>query len=355
MKYPLLTIDLHKLRRNVDLCAALCHEQGITFAAVTKGVCADRRIASMLEDSYCDWLADARLENLRLMHTKKPKFLIRLAQSWEAEEVVRHTDISLQSEPSAIALLGAAAARQGKRHRVILSCDLGDLREGCFFRNEHDVFRTAEAILAQHALELYGVGMNLGCFGGVLPCGENMTGLVSIARALRERFHIPIPIVSGGSSSLIHHLIDKTVVPGINSCRMGELWLTGHDPGLGQDIPVFFSDGILLSTQLVEVKVKPSKPMGPIGGDAFGVVRTYPDLGPMRRGILACGKQDVDLGGMFPLDGRLRILGGSSDYTLVNLTAAPEYKPGDVLRFRLNYAAIMRAFTSPYVYREYLL
>lgn len=354
MSYPRITIDMNKLRGNVEHCARLCHSQGIALAAVTKCFCAAPQISEMLEESSSDWLADARIDNLRILKTKKPRFLIRVSQPWEVEDTVCWSEASLQSEAETIRLLGEAASRLGKRHGVILSCDLGDLREGCFFENKEDIYATAEAVLAQPMLELLGVGMNLGCFGGVLPCQENMNGLVDIAKDLRARYGVAAPIVSGGSSSMIHHLLAHTVPAGLNQCRIGELWLTGHDPGLGVDVEGFYNDPIVLSAQLVEVKDKPSKPIGPIGGDAFGIVRQWPDQGTMRRGILACGRQDMELEGLMPRDERIRVLGGSSDYTLVDLTDAPGYAAGDILTFRLNYAAVMRAFTSPYIEKEYI-
>jgi predicted amino acid racemase len=353
MGYPCVVADLDKILENVNHVAELCHSRGMTFAAVAKCVCADKPILDTLERSRCDWLAEARLSNLAAMKTQKPRFLIRIAQPWEVADLVSQAEISLQSEIATIRLLGAEAARQNRRHKVILACDLGDLREGCFFRNREDIFATAQAVLAQPSLELYGVGMNLGCFGGVLPCEENMNGLVDIARALREKFQIPLPIVSGGSTILIHHLLAGTIPPDINNARMGELWLCGHDPGLNRNVPGFLTDCFTLQAQLVEVKEKPSKPIGPIGGDAFGHVIQRPDLGMMRRGILACGKQDLDLECLYPVDKRLSILGGSSDHTLVDLTQAPEYQVGDIVEFHMGYGAILRAYTSHYVDRRY--
>lgn len=353
MGYPRVTADLDRLKENIARTAELCHSRGLGFAAVTKCVCADERILSVLEESDCDWLADARLQNLAAIHTKKPRFLIRPTQRWEIADVAQNADISFQSEAETIRLLGEETARQGRRHKVILACDLGDLREGCFFRNEEDIVGTAEAVVREPALELYGVGMNLSCFGGVLPCQENMTGLVQIAELLRGRFSEPIPVVSGGSTILIKDLMENTVPFGLNHCRIGELWLAGHDPGRNEDVPGFSQACFTLEAQLVEVKDKPSKPIGPIGGDAFGHVIERPDLGPMRRGILACGKQDLELDSLIPTDARLRVLGGSSDHTIVDLTDAPEYRVGDVLSFRLGYGAILRAWTSQYVERRY--
>ena len=353
MSYPCVTAVLSRLRDNLEKTAALCHENGLAFAAVTKCVCADPRIVAVIEQSPCDMLADSRLKNLAALRTAKPRLLIRAAQRHEADEAVRLADMSFVSETETARLLGAAAARQGRRHRAILALDLGDLREGCFFRDEADIFRTAEAIVNEPGLELYGVAMNLSDFGGVLPCPENMNGLVSVAERLRARYGLPLPLVSGGSTVLVKDLTEHTVPPGINHCRIGELWLAGHDPGRGCDVPGFHTDCFTLEAELIEVKDKPSKPIGPIGGDAFGHVIERPDLGPMRRGILAVGKQDTELDCLFPADARVRVVGGSSDHTIVDLTDAPEYRAGDTLSFRLGYGGILRAWTSQYVERRY--
>ena len=354
MGYPRVTADLVRLKENIAWTAALCHSRGLGFAAVTKCISADERILSILEESDCDWLADARVKNLSSFRTNRPRFLIRPAQRWEIPDVIRFSDISFQSEAETIRLLSKEAQRQGRKHKIILACDLGDLREGCFFRNEDDILQTAKAVLTEPALELYGVGMNLACFGGVLPSQENLGGLVHIAEMLRNRFSEPIPIVSGGSTVLVKDLIDGTVPKGINHCRIGELWLAGHDPGRNADVPGLSQNCFTLEAQLIEVKDKPSKPIGPIGGDAFGHVIERPDLGPMRRGIIACGKQDLDLDSMIPTDGRVRILGGSSDHTVLDLTGAPEYRVGDILSFRLGYGSILHAWTSQHIERRYI-
>ena len=351
--YPCVRADLEKILFNINRAADLCHSRGIAMAAVAKCVSADPVILRVIEDSRCDWIADSRVDNFMAMDTKKPRFLIRIPQLWEAGLAVEHSDISLQSEISVIERTGREAAARGLRHKVMLICDMGDLREGCFFEDREDIFRTAEAILRQPSLEFYGLAMNLGDFGGVLPCPENMNGLTAIADELRTRYGIGLPVVSGGASLMIHDLLRGTVAPGINHLRIGELWLAGHDPGRNADIEGFHTDCFTLSAQLVEVKHKPSKPIGPIGGDAFGHVVEHPDEGPMLRGILAVGKQDIDPEFLRPTDPRVRILGASSDHTVVDLTAAPEYAAGDVLSFSMGYGAILRAYTGHYVKKEY--
>ena len=350
MAYPRILVDLDKLEQNVNRAADLCHLRGQTFAAVTKCVCGERHIVDRLRRTRCDWLADSRIENLIAMGPgEKPRLLLRAAQPWETDRVVAGCEYSMVSEPVTIALLAQSARRLGIRHRVLLACDMGDLREGCFFRDEAAVFSVAEAVLAEPSLELAGVATNLGCYGGIRPCQTNLGGLAAIADVLRRRYDIALPVVSGGTSCTLRHLLTNLVPEGVNHFRMGECWLTGRDSATGTAQPGFYEDAFTLEAQLIEVKTKPSRPIGPRGGDAFGHLVDYPDRGPMLRGICAVGKQDIDMEAIVPQDARVEILGGSSDHMLLNLNDAPEYRVGDIVRFTLRYGSILRSFTGPYL------
>lgn len=354
MGWPRITCDLNILLENVNKLADILHAEGRHFAAVTKCVCADAPVIDMLNKSRCDSLADARLQNLASMKTDKPRFLIRVAQPWEIPNVVRDSEMSYQSEIGTIRALGAEAQRQGKRHGVILALDMGDLREGCFFKNEADVMATAQAVLDEPWLELLGVGTNLGCFGGVTTTETNMNALVSLAEKIEARFGIRLRYISGMSTGAQSLLLSGGMPPRVNHARMGEAWLVGWDSVGCKNVPGMRDDAFIFSAQLVEIKDKDSKPTGIIGGDAFGHIIERPDLGPMRRGIVACGVQDVDRDTLLPVDHRLVILGGSSDHTLLNLNRASDYKVGDIVSFKMYYAAVLRAYTSAYVEKEYV-
>ena len=353
MAYPRVICDRQKLRDNVQRWAGLLHGEGRQFFAVTKGVCAHGPIVELLEQSDCDGFADARVDNLASIRSQKPRLLLRIAQPWEIPEVIRHAEISFQSEPQTIRLLGAEAARQGKKHKVLLALDMGDLREGCFFRDRDDILETARAVLAQPMLELWGAGTNLGCFGGVKTTPENMAALLDTVQMLRRELGAELPVISGMSTAAQTMLLSGTMPPEINHGRFGEAWLVGFDSVGGTEVPGMDPDVFSLEAQLVEIKTKPSRPVGEIGGDAFGHVIERPDRGIMRRGIVACGVQDIDRDCLRPEDGRIGILGGSCDHTLLDLSAAPEYAVGDVLRFRMRYGALMRSYTSRYVEKEY--
>ena len=77
-------------------------------------------------------------------------------------------------------------------------------------------------------------------------------------------------MVSGGNSSSIY-LVDKGELPvGINNLRLGESFLLGNDTAYETKLPGTVSDALILQAQIIELKEKPSLPIGEVGVDAFG-------------------------------------------------------------------------------------
>ena len=352
--YPRITADLTKIKHTIDMLNALCAENGVSIAAVTKVVCADERIVRVLEESGVTMLADARTENLAHLKTEKPKLLLRAPAPEEAAEAVALADISLVSEIDTIRALGAAARAAGKTHKIILMVDLGDLREGLLFQERDAIYRAADAAKEQPGIELYGIGTNLTCYGAIIPDENNLGELCNVADELRERTGLPIPIVSGGNSSSLG-LLKRGLVPEcVNHLRLGESIFLGNDTAACRVMNGLYGDAFTVATRLIEVQRKPSVPIGESGANAFGEHPTFESLGDQIRGICKIGRQDTVADGLTPRDSDIKIIGASSDHLIVDLTHAKEYRVGDVLEFTPDYGALLRAYTSPYVARDYI-
>ncbi|MCR5610782.1 MAG: alanine/ornithine racemase family PLP-dependent enzyme [Clostridiales bacterium] len=353
--YPRIVVDLNKLNENLDFLNDLCHSQGIKTAIVTKVFCADERIVELINASDADMLADSRTQNLSGMKTEKPRLLLRIGMQSEAEKIVSCAEISMQSELETIMKLNEAAKKLNKTHRIILMVDMGDLREGIFNKHYDVILNTARAINDSEHLELYGIGVNLTCYGGILPDENNLGGLVEIKNRLERDLGVTIPIVSGGNSSTMGMLTERIVPEGVNHLRLGESFVLGNDTAIGKPVKGLNTDCFVLEAEIVELKTKPSKPIGKSGPNAFGEYLEYPDRGMMKRAILAIGRQDVSVDGLTPLDKDIEIIGASSDHLIINLNEAKkEYKVGDVVRFVPDYGALLHLFTSKYVDRTYI-
>jgi predicted amino acid racemase len=65
---------------------------------------------------------------------------------------------------------------------------------------------------------------------------------------------------------------------------------------------------------------------------------------------LNLGREDVDVDGLTPREPGIHIVGASSGYLIVDMTAAAEiFRIGDELSFVPNYGALLAAMTSEYV------
>lgn len=361
--YPRLTYDLTKVKQNLDAVSKVVKGAGCSLMIVAKSFCADPALTTVIAaHPSVDYLADSRIENLKKYPPRdshgsthnKETVLLRLPQEWEIADVVRYADISFNSERKTVHLLQAEAARQNKIHKIVLMIDLGDLREGIFYQQEESIYHAVEEILTFPNIQLLGIGVNLTCYGAIIPKYDNLSKLVEIANSIEEKFHIHLPMITGGNSSSLY-LIEREELPrGINNLRLGEAFILGNETAYGARIPGTFDDAAILQAQIIELQIKPSLPIGEIGKDAFGETPSYEDRGYRKRAILAIGKQDADIGSMTPLDPKVEILGASSDHLILDVTDSQHaYQVGDAVGFRLGYGGLLKAATSPYVFKAY--
>ena len=357
--YPQLRIDLSKIRKNLDTVVSIAKQGGCSLMIVTKGFCADEHIVGeILKNDYVSYLADSRVRNLASYVDKahmagKETVLLRLPMLCEIEDVVRYADISQNSELETIRALDAEAAKQNKKHKVILMIDMGDLREGMFFQDEEAILKTCCEILKMEHVVLEGIGVNLSCYGAIIPKPDNLGGLCAIAEKIEKKFSIRLNIVSGGNSSSVY-LIPKGELPAkINNLRLGESFILGNETAYSQRIPGTCNDAVTLRAQIIELKHKPSLPIGDVGVDAFGQVPSYEDRGWIDRAIFAVGKQDMNPDGLTPLNTKADVLGASSDHLIMDVSKE-NYKLGDTVDFSLDYGALLKLFTSAYIDRAYI-
>jgi predicted amino acid racemase len=354
--YPRLIIDLNKIENNLNKTIEMVASAGCSLMIVTKGYCADMEIYKILNESNIDYIADSRIQNLKkYSDSKKEKVLLRLPMISEADEVVRYADVSLNSELKTIKILNDKAEKQSKIHKIILMIDLGDLREGIFFKNENEIFETIEEILKLKNIKFHGIGVNLTCYGAVIPKNENLSILVELKNKIENKFNIKLDVVSGGNSSSVHLIGKKELPEGINNLRIGEAFLLGNETSYSQKLDGFNDDAFVLEAEIIELKEKQSVPIGETGVDAFGNKPVYEDRGIRKRAIIAVGKQDIDSDNLHPIDSKIDIIGASSDHTILDVTNSDtDYKVGDILNFKLSYSSLLRATTSEYISRTYV-
>lgn len=359
-KYPLLEINLKKIYENTNYIADLCENLGINIAGVVKGVNAPLEVSEIMLEGGCRYIASSRLEqlvNLQKKGLKSENMLIRMPMIGEIEEIVRYVDISLNSELETIKKIEEECKNQNKNHKIILMMDLGDLREGIW--DEEEFINTALYIENNFKyVKLYGVGTNLSCYGSIKPTYENLNKLCNIAIKIENKIDRELDIISGGATTTLPLVLDNNIPNKINNLRIGEAILVGRDlvDYWGYDIKQIHKDTIVLKAEVIELKNKPSYPIGEMFIDAFGNKPVYEDRGIRKRAILAIGKQDfVFPDSLIPLDEGIEIVGSSSDHLIIDIeNAAKKIEIGDIINFGMFYPNVLFLTASDSVNKEYV-
>ncbi len=349
-RYPQLEIDLPALRSNAQHIVRRCHDRHIRVCGVVKGVDGLPEVARALRQCGADELGTSRLEQVekcRAAGIGGPWLLIRIPGLTELPDVVRLCETSLQSERVTLDALEEECVLQGKTHRVIVMADLGDLREGFWNKDEMvDVCVHVERELPH--VVLAGIGVNLTCYGSTKPTPEKMQDLLAIADRIERRIGRKLEIVSGGATSSYTLVHWGTMPERINHLRIGEAILLGKDLQVDwgiRDMDYLRMDTFTLRAEVVEVRDKPTYPIGEFAIDAFGHKPVYEDRGIRRRAILALGRADVgELESLLPREEGITVIGGSSDHCILDVEDCPRrLEVGDVVEFSLCYSHMLYA------------
>jgi predicted amino acid racemase len=327
---------------------------GIEVVGVVKATSGSPEVGAAMLAAGAVALGESRLENIKRLRDgglTAPIWLLRAPVPALADEAVRYTDVSLQSELEIVMALEQAAARQRRHHGIVAMVDLGDLREGMM---PVDLPAFVAAVERLEHIELLGIGVNLTCYGEIIPDEQNLGRLAELAAATEQQIGRRLRYVSGGNSSSIAMVVSGRMPPAINSLRIGETILLGVETIHRQPAMDLYLDAITLEAPVIECKRKPSLPTGTPGQDAFGNRSTFVDRGERRRAICAIGRQDVSPEGLRPVDPRIQVLGGSSDHLILDVEDLDScLSPGEIVQFIPNYAATLQLFTSSYVDKVY--
>lgn len=351
-KFPELIVDLKKLENNIMQIKNRCNDYGVSIAGVIKGCTGFVEVAKKFDEVGVSFIASSRMEQLELLKEsgiKSPLMLIRIPMLSEVDEVVSKIDVSLNSEISVLKALNESAKKQGKTHGVILMKDLGDLREG--FYEDKDILEAALLVENELSnLHLLGIGTNLGCYGAVAATSEKLSELVACAEMIEDKIGRRLEYISGGATTSLPRIIEGNMPERINLLRVGEGIILGKDliDLWGYKMDYMNKDVFTLRCEVIEVKNKPTHPVGEIMFDAFGNKPTYEDRGIRKRALLAIGKVDYAfLDDLILREEGAFLVGASSDHTIVDVEDCKrDIKVGDIMEFDLCYSTLVYVTNS---------
>ena len=343
-----IEVDCERIRRNTEATVNLCASHGIEVVGVTKACCGHPEVARAMLAGGASRLAESRLGNVRRLRDAgidTEVMLLRLPSLSEVDEVVRLTQVSLNSQVETVRRLSQAAVKQGLTHQVILMLETGDRREGVMPERALEV---ARAMAGLPNIELVGMGANTTCIGGVLPTRKNTQLLVDVAEQIESDLGIHFKTISAGNSASLALLLRNEMPARATQLRIGGAILIGEVDSTG-DWPVALphQDAFTVRAEVIEIETKPSVPEGTVAPNAFGEIPQWPDLGLRRRAILALGRQDLQIESLVPIRAGITLLGASSDHLVLDVTeASPAVCLGEELAFRPLYGAVATGMAS---------
>ena len=359
MKAPRLEIKLNQLQHNAKKLLENLALQGISITGVSKATMAMPEIVNIWINAGIHSIGESRIENIESINKVNNRvrtLLTRIPMLSQVDQVVSQASISCNSELSVLTALAAAAEKQNLRHGVLLMVELGDLREGILPKDLNEVVKQ---VMNLPNLELIGIGANLGCQNGVAPDQKNMNELSLIMNNVEADFRIKLEWCSGGNSANLPWLTAGGKPDRLNHLRIGEALLLGREPLTRTIIKGLYTDAITLVVEVIETKLKPTTPWGIQYQTSFSDApskqnqKSNDDRNEIfdSRILLAIGEQDIDPSGL-KADG-IEIKGASSDYLVVS-SSQNTLKVGCEQRFSLNYSALLRAMTSPYIKKYFV-
>lgn len=357
MAYPKLQVNQDILKQNVKSVLKICGDAGIRVTGVIKGVNGLLEITKIVIQSGVKTIASSRLCQLRQAREIDPTietYALRVPMLTEIEELVDSADISLNSDLEVIRKINDVCLEKGKIHKVIIMVDLGDLREGIM--DDDELAETVHVIEKELSnIHLYGIGVNLGCYGSILPTVEKMDELIEKAHFIKNIIGRELEIISGGATTSFPLIARGEMPEGVNELRIGDgLYVSDLDDCFNYEMHE--QEALILQAEIIEIKDKPSHPIGKIAVNAFGDKEVYEDKGVRRRALIAVGRQDIgDYHHILPLDKDMDVIGGSSDHTIIDIEdCQKDYQIGDILEFHVMYGSMMMCTQSEYVEKEYI-
>jgi predicted amino acid racemase len=355
LNYPQLDIYIKQIEENAKKLQRDLAADEIKLTAVVKGFAGDLNIFKAYQRAGIKSIADSRIENIikfRKAGFQDEILMLRIPMLSEIEEIVPYIDASLVTELKTAELFSKKAAAAGKEIDLIIMVDIGDRREGILAENLSELARTIESLAA---VNLKGIGTNLGCFAGIIPDKNNTEKLIKIKKGLEEELGRGLDILSAGNTATLRLLADEKLASEITNLRVGEAILLGTDIINESLITGLNHYNFRLQAEIVELQEKPSNPEGEMAFGGAGRGQVIEDKGLRKRAILAVGKQDIDYHGLYPELEGLEVLGASSDHLITDITDTDEkLEVGDILTFKTNYSAMLRAMTSHYVTKNYI-
>jgi len=362
-----LQINITEIRNNIKKLNIYFRKKNIKWSLITKVFSGDKVFMEqiltpdIIKDIHS--VGDSRLsslKNLKEINSELTTIYIKPPPLQYIDEIVKYTDISLNSSYKTIIALNKAAKKQNKIHKIIVMVELGELREGI---NREDLSDFYESIFKLENIKVVGLGSNLGCMYGIEPTYDKLLQLCLYKELIETKYNSKLNLISGGSSITLPLVENQTIPKDINHFRVGEAAFFGTSPFNNSQFLNLSNDTFKFYTQIIELEEKGIVPDGIINNASIGHTADFEqeDLGKTtNKAILDFGLLDVDQVDLVANDKEIKLVGTTSDMTVVAIgnnidkDGKQKYFIGDKIYLIPNYIAVARLLNSKFVEKIFI-
>jgi len=351
-----LKIYPDRIVSNIEKLNRFCQQKDRKWSLVTKVLSGHKptleKILCSDAVSHVHSVGDSRVSSLRTIKSLNDEvqtmYLKPPAKSY-LKNVVKYADISLNTDYVTIKALNEESKRQGKKHKVLIMIEMGELREGVVREHFLDFY---SKVFRFENIEIVGLGTNLGCMYGIEPTFDKLIQLCLYKQLIDVKYEVNLELVSGGSSITLPLLSKGKVPEGINHMRIGEAAFFGVSPLDGKRFSQLSTNAFEFEGDIIELERKSDQPDGVMGDASIGEISSPQEngLSSSFRAIVDFGIIDVDAKNLSPKDKQVDFIGTTSDVTVYDVGMNLKgYKTGDHLLFNPNYMAVARLMNSKFV------
>ncbi len=301
-------------------------------------------------------IGDSRVSSLKNIKKIRPDLVtlyLKPPGKSYIKNVVKYSDISLNTDYSTIKALNEESKRQKKKHRVMIMIEMGELREGVVRDKFLDFY---EKVFKMSNINIIGLGTNLGCMYGIEPTFDKLIQLSLYKQLIESRFNKKLKLISGGSSITLPLLKKNKVPKAVNHMRIGEAVFLGTSPLTTKKFSTLSTNAFEMYSHIVELEKKESRPDGVIGDGNVGHAELSSDSEKLKnefKAVLDFGVVDVDVKTIKPKNKNVNFIGTTSDLTVYSLGKnSRNYKTGDYIKFNPSYMAVARLMNSKFIEKQ---
>jgi predicted amino acid racemase len=354
-----IKIYTNRIIENIKKLNSYLAANGIEWTLITKMLNGNRAILERIiwDESIKNVhsLGDSRMSNLKVIKEINPEMVtlyVKPPPHPLVKNVIKYSDISVNTSLSTIKMLNREAEKQDKIHKIIVMIEMGELREGIL---RDKVLHFYDAVFNLSNINMIGIGTNLGCMYGIEPNYDKLIQLCLLEQLIESKFNKSIELVSAGSSITLPLVKKKKVPKGVNHFRIGEAVFLGTSPLNNRKFRDLSENAFEFNAEVLELEKKSRVPDGDLGDGNVGHTASTDfddsDYSESYRAIVDFGTLDVDVNNLKPkYKNGIKFFGTTSDMTVYDLgKSKTDLKVGDQIKFTPDYMAVARLLNTKYI------